>query len=337
MSTIQFWAADRGACGHYRCVLPGAALEAEGHTVRVDTILDAQALCTTDVVVGQRICLDPASHTWQTMARATNRGLLVFEMDDDFWSLPRERHNPAALEWTPRRIANVESNLAVADVVTCSTWQLAELAREHTTAPIHVVPNAIPDSLIGSALEPRPRPRHLGWSGSSTHDGDWLEDDAARAVLFWIGRHKPWSLEIIGRMPEPIHAAAVHTPGGFVVSTREGTRDVDAYYAMVRKAFDVGLAPLARTAFNRSKSDLRLLELAAMGIPWIATDFGPYATEGEATGGWWVRNHTEWRDALTGMAEEYSSRKRLAQRGQEWARTRTVSAVLPKWKAALGL
>jgi glycosyltransferase involved in cell wall biosynthesis len=40
--------------------------------------------------------------------------------------------------------------------------------------------------------------------------------------------------------------------------------------------FDVAIAPLADTAFNRLKSDIKLLEYTAMGLPAVVSAIGPY-------------------------------------------------------------
>jgi glycosyltransferase involved in cell wall biosynthesis len=40
--------------------------------------------------------------------------------------------------------------------------------------------------------------------------------------------------------------------------------------------FDVGLAPLIDTEFNRLKSDIKILEYTALGLPAIASAVGPY-------------------------------------------------------------
>ena len=335
MSHVQFWAADRGACGHYRCVLPGGALRDQGHTVRVDLLLDRYSLCETDVIVGQRVHEDGPSTTWRDLAKQTDRGLLVYELDDDVWSLPREVHNPASRVWTQAKLRNVEANLACADAVTVSTAVLAEVVSEHTSAPVHVVPNAVPDALLETALPLRVAPHVLGWSGSDTHNGDWLEDRANRAVVRWLGRTRGWELITIGRPPEPLTQAT--KDNAIWWTPQEGTRDVDEYYAKVRTQFDIGLAPLARTTFNRSKSDLRLLELAAVGIPWLATDFGPYATGAGAHGGLRARSFPEWADKLTVLSENDTIRQAASEMGRKWARTRTVSAILPQWQKALGL
>jgi hypothetical protein len=337
VSNILYWLADRTACGHYRCLLPGAALEAEGHTVVADEVLVLERYDECDVLVGQRVAKPGPSAAWQAFAREEGRDQrLVYELDDDVFALCDEPSNPNSSVW-PRLVGNVAANLACADVVTVSTETLAEVVSAYTSATVHIVPNAIPQSLLDSALEPRTRPGTLGWSGSATHEGDWSADGTARAVAQWLNAHSiGWRLATIGSPP----AALEHAISGYQRAfwwQEDGTPDIEKYYSLLRTTFDVGLAPLAHTAFNRSKSDLRLLELAALGIPWLAGDFGPYARTSEARGGLRARTRRDWWTQLSWLATESHDRERLRTEGRQWAAARTVDKVLPLWEKALGL
>lgn len=336
MSRILFWSADTGACGHYRCTLPAAGLRGLGHEVDVAMRINAATLRTTDVWVGQRVCRPEASALWQTVARDRHRPRMVFELDDDVWALRHERHNPAAAEWGPL-VDNVARNLAVADAVTVSTAELAEVVSAHTSAPVHVVPNAVPDDIVGPqpAADRAPGyPVHsIGWQGSATHNGDWIE--AARPVARWVAR-RGVELRILGPVPAPLlkqlHAAqAGYSAVGWI------NGDWPRYYAAVRSAMSLGIAPLAVSTFNRSKSDLRLLEYAALGIPWVASDYGPYARDAEARGGWRVQAPHEWGHVLSLAAVDPAARASVVRDGLRWARTRTVSAAAPRWAEALGI
>ena len=55
--------------------------------------------------------------------------------------------------------------------------------------------------------------------------------------------------------------------------------------------FDIGVAPLAYNVFNRSKSDIKVLEYASLGIPAVASDVRPVR-----------RQHRARRDRLPGQA-----------------------------------
>lgn len=350
MSNVLYWLADRTACGHYRCLLPGSALGVQGHTVVADEVLKIERYDECDVLVGQRVAKPGPSAAWQAFAREEGRSArMVYELDDDVFALADEPSNPNSWVW-PKLLGNVARNLACADVVTVSTDVLAEVVSAHTSAPVHVVPNAIPESLILSALTPRVQPGTLGWSGSATHEGDWAAENNARMVAQWLNANTVrWRLATIGSEPRALRQAMDGFRGAFWWP-QEGTRDISAYYAMLRTTFDIGLAPLARTAFNRSKSDLRLLELAALGIPWVATDFGPYASRQEfgqrladpmvPRGGMFIERPRDWWQHLTLLIQRSDSddtRALLRLEGQAWARTRTIDKVLPLWEKAFGL
>jgi hypothetical protein len=186
------------------------------------------------------------------------------------------------------------------------------------------------------------KPHTIGWSGSPTHDGDWAYNGHARSVARWLRKRGPvsgWSLSTIGHPPLPLEQAMNGIRPWEVIP---GQRDIEVYYSLLRMNFDVGLAPLAPTRFNASKSDLRLLELAALGIPWVASDVGPYAdgVDGlgcEDRGGVTVGRSREWWTHLDGVTGSADYRAGLRRAGQEWARTRTVDRVLPLWESAFGL
>jgi glycosyltransferase involved in cell wall biosynthesis len=65
---------------------------------------------------------------------------------------------------------------------------------------------------------------------------------------------------------------------------------------------DVALAPLAANRFNECKSNLRLLEYGALGVPVVATDIVPYRCGLPVT---LVRNRpVAWIDAVRALAFE---------------------------------
>lgn len=340
MKRIQFWASDTGACGRYRCELPGTALAQLGHTVWVDRQLNLHTLCDTDIVVGQRVCAPGPSKLWQQLAALPNRPRMVYELDDDVWALQFERHNPAAGQWAPR-LADVARNLALADAVTVSTAPLAEVVSAFTSAPVHVVPNAVPDELLdGHPAVPCPpgHPNPVGWGGSPTHDGDWEYDNVARTVVRWADRTAHDLLFLGTRVPDPVSRALVNLSAHSRMRADhlKWTRDWSEYYQRVSR-FWIGVAPLAPTVFNRSKSDLKVLEYAALGVPWVASDTGPYAVGTEARGGHRAHGPRAWADALTQLHSQPDLWDHLVGAGMRWARTRTVSAVLPLWRQALDL
>ena len=49
--------------------------------------------------------------------------------------------------------------------------------------------------------------------------------------------------------------------------------------------FDLALAPIADVSFNRVRSNIKVKEYAAGGVPWLASPIGPYKGLGEEQGG----------------------------------------------------
>jgi processive 1,2-diacylglycerol beta-glucosyltransferase len=76
----------------------------------------------------------------------------------------------------------------------------------------------------------------------------------------------------------------------------------------------IAVAPLQDASFNRHKSDLKYLEYAALGLPGIYSDLGPYrdSVRHEVTG-LLTENTTEaWCAAILRLASDPDLRDRIA-------------------------
>ncbi len=110
----------------------------------------------------------------------------------------------------------------------------------------------------------------LGWSGSlcNLEDLKWVMP-AVRAAM---ARHPQLGFSVSA--PDTILPALSPLFAGLPASrvrqipASDGARFLDG--------LDLGLCPLLPTDFNRCRSDVKLLELAARGIPALCSDVGPY-------------------------------------------------------------
>lgn len=272
MGTVHFWTAENhDGCSYYRAEVPATALRDAGHTATVGMALPPEAMRGGCTVVAQRLHMPGPAVLWRQIGDAGVRR--VYELDDDLWHLPAE--HPSA-EWYARR--DVRSMLdicaAMADAVTVSTEPLAAVTREHTDAPVTVIPNCLPGWVIpyGDA-----RSRHnqvleravpskytytVGWAGSMTRSADW-SPAMVRAVNRWHQRNLDALVRVYGGKSWGIDAIVVP----WIDGTENYLRTVD---------LDVMVIPLAYNMFNQSKSHIKALECMALGIVPVCTDGAPY-------------------------------------------------------------
>lgn len=322
MPRIFAWAADTSACGWYRIELPLAEYNRRGGDAEWDTVMPDWVPQEADVIIGQRVALPLASEIWQALCR---RGLqhMVLELDDDLWNI-HPSNVKAARVFTPELLGNLQCNIEVSDVVTVTTDVLAERVSRWNSNVV-VVPNRIPAWLL-EHQRPKCDEFTIGWAGSPSHEIDW--DDAGPQVGRFMKRNPKVRAHVMG--------ASFRSMLSWDRSRVHLDRWIDTlpdYYRALD--FDVALAPLTAHVFNRGKSDLRLVEMAALGIPVVASDFGPYADQSlHGARGFLVKADHEWTAHLRTLADDPDLCAVMAQNGREWAAERTVEGNLGDWLTA---
>jgi glycosyltransferase involved in cell wall biosynthesis len=309
-------------CGQYRIGLPMWALGAAGHETLAFLNLNVALPADLDVLVGQRICSPEMSQAWQALAREPGRRYsLVFELDDDVWNL--HPSNRSAIEhFTPDAIKLMEANIAAADTVTVTTNQLAEVVSRFNPA-VHVLPNCV-DAALLTHQRPRPAKVTIGWAGGSSHRIDF--ESVRDELKAFLRRNPEIDMHFIG-----------HNYGDLVgrPDTRHTGWSENLVDYLSKIDFDIGIAPLAYHAFNKSKSDLKVLEYAALGIPVVATDFGPYSDSVQhGVTGFLVKRPHEWARYLRDLVNDEAMRTELGANARRWAATRTIQANVWRWETA---
>jgi glycosyltransferase involved in cell wall biosynthesis len=100
--------------------------------------------------------------------------------------------------------------------------------------------------------------------------------------------------------------------------------------------FDIGVVPLRPSRFNDAKSDLALVELAALGIPAIVSNTGPYgrAAADGAPCRLSTMSHGDWTLHLRDLVEDEEARVQLGKQAREWAAGRTIEGNAHRWEEA---
>ncbi|MEM2073841.1 MAG: hypothetical protein QXO33_04765 [Nitrososphaeria archaeon] len=89
----------------------------------------------------------------------------------------------------------------------------------------------------------------------------------------------------------------------------------DYYIKFSYLNFDIGLAPLQDTIFNRCKSALKFYEYSIFGIPTAASNVIPYSLECN----YLIDNTYEsWFEKLGALISDEKLRKRVAEEAREW-------------------
>lgn len=293
-----------------------------------------------DVIVAQRTCMPGPTMLWQRLARE-GKAKLVLELDDDLWNV--EPHNRSAydlyvngnvrdhmgrlIEADAPIGQNLIDNIRVADVVTVSTEPLADLVSQWNPNVV-VLPNCIPSWLLDQPLpDDRPDRLTLGWGGSPSHTRDFGEiARPLRRVLQRFGDAIEWHCvgpdytdRVASRRGKTRHT-------GWFDGVEDYLRSVD---------FHVGMTPLRPSVFNDSKSDLKLTELAALGIPAIVSNTGPYKRAYEAGAPCRaVDDSREFESALIELVQSPSQRRELGKLARDWAAARVIDTNVHLWEEA---
>lgn len=319
---IMGWQADTTGCGHYRVSLPLAEYVRRGGDARWSETMTAEDIMESDIIIGQRVCLDGPTMLWQAMCAKGDK-LMVLEIDDDLFRI--DHTNRAAYKfYTPQLLENLAANLRASHVVTVTTPQLAEVMKEYNPN-VHVVPNRIPAWLL-SHERPVADRLTIGWGGGGSHEMDWA--DAAPQVGRFLWRNEDTQAHVIGGMYESQRNWPLAR-----VTISPWFPSVTGYYKAVN--FDIGLAPLRPHLFNQSKSPVKTLEYAALGIPAIASDAGPYSTFVQhGSTGFLVKQDHQWTTYLKELAGDTELRHVMATNARELAAKHTVESNLTSWLAA---
>jgi glycosyltransferase involved in cell wall biosynthesis len=313
----------------YRAMQPAQALARAGHAVHVrateEQRLTFAELRAFDVVFVYRWS-ERATQALVQRLRQAGVGI-VWDNDDDLTAYPSqvvESRVKGALR-SQKMAAQVQAMLALADVVTTTSATLAGSFRARGAADVRIVENFVASEFADCAARERARGSRLvvGWVAAGEHLHDVNELGLRETLRALLDAHEQLELHSVGidlGLDRDRYRALGYVP----------FRELPALVA----GFDVGIAPLADEPFNRARSNVKLKEYAALGVPWLASPIGPYAGMGEREGGRLVADDG-WREALERLVERPRERRRLAKRARRWARTQTLARNGERWVEAV--
>src|SRR5215470_4110749 len=300
-------------CSKWRSEIPTKYLRRRGHLVNIAD--DGTAPECPDVVVFSR---QYGSDVLRLYHWAKNRGIRVVYDTDDALDLI-DPWNPA-FAFCRNHQSEAEYMAAHADAVTTTTSELATNLRKLNPNVI-VIPNSVdPEEWL---VHPRQRDGRacIGWLGGSSH---FLDLAIAADALCELAKKTPIKFIIYGltTMPsvEAMYRKSLEVNGDrfrnsqigkavkvFLRKTEKLSYEFQPFvpsseYAetLCRLRFDIGIAPLAETAFNRNKSCIKYYEYAMSGAVTIASDVLPYSAEVPFL---CENTRTAWKDRIADLLQ----------------------------------
>jgi hypothetical protein len=274
----------------------------------------------TDVVVFQRMTHRVVVGVMKWCA--ANGIATVIDVDDDLSSI--HPSNPAAKAMNLRYLKGGKQDRHL-DKDKTHSWQYLEEASKYVTMmqvstpalldvygkhrPARVVANYLADLYFDPSLQ-HVDSEVIGWPASlHSHPNDPQVMGGAMRYLMAEGADF-----VVTAEPQAVERAFGLTyPARYL-----GSAELEDWPAMISQ-LGVGIVPLANSKFNRSKSWLKGLELAAVGVPWVASPRQEYRTLHAKGCGMLAASPKEWLTSLRALRDSYALRDELSDAGQKVA------------------
>jgi len=309
----------------YRAVLPAEALRKKGHDVRLVrhddmTRVPMEHFADREVVhVFRRHDKVAAKFVDQLRARGIG---VVYDNDDDLRLAPEEseffkKHRATGIH---RLFREQVAMMRRAHLITTTTPTIADRWAKEVDRPIEVVPNFLGDQHFVKT------PRNsegivVGWVAGKEHIADARRLQISH-VLQRVMEKRP-EVRVVTMGTRLDLDASRYTFHEHIPLHRLGEH--------VRK-FDVGIAPLADIPMSYARSDIKVKEYSAAGVPWLASDRGPYAGLHPKNGGLLVEDDA-WEAALLEMVSSKWKRAQLRRCAERWARSQRIDKHVDRWAA----
>ena len=337
---VYVYPADIYGCGHYRMIMPYEQVKKQfacdmdveiiypserinlSAKIQGDTVIDVEIPDDADVVVMQRVTHD---YLAQAIPIIRKKGVaVVIDMDDDLTRINPK--NPAYWHFhpanpTPHNWVNAQRACSDATWVTVTTPALAErYGHEGRTS---ILKNYVPAWYLDVQHHDSTLVGYAGSLHSHPDDVPLIANAANRLQQmgqeFHIVSSHDGMMSALNLIRPPIGPGALD----------------QARWPFELSKIGIGLAPLADTEFNRAKSWLKMLEMAAVGVPCIGSPRADYSLLHNMGVGLLVEKQKDWIRKIQLLQREDAMRLDLAAQGREAVSRLTYEKKAYEWAGTI--
>lgn len=319
---------DDGGCGYFRCKQPATFLQRSG-------LIDAESifrnpshadLLSADLVVMQEMGSVEASN----MAKFMRENNIPYVTEFDDFVLHVSPHNQAGyMAWNPSTLylhrALEMTKQGVGIIV--STPALAREMFAYSNL-VYVVPNYLnKDKWDIPAVRRTDGKIRIGWCGGNAHADDLfmiskvldkiVKEYKGKVIFETMGMTRQ---ELAGVFPLEIHNEVCPSCGFEGELHHYPGESLEDYpIVLASKGWDIAVAPVIDNSFGNCKSDIKIKEYSAIGLPIVASPVKPYV--GAAEDGAQISFATtfeEWYKALKDLIENVEKRQEMGRINKEW-------------------
>ena len=262
-----------------------------------------------DIIVIQRV--NP--YSTQILKRAKRLGIkIIYETDDNFIEL---NPNHPSYDYILGNKDNIQKVVVSADLITVSTPELANKFKQFGFNNIEIVKNYHTSNI--SSLKPFKQRENIkiGYFGTITHSDDLkIMHNVILNVKNYF-KDIDVEFEVVGITFDKEDWYSYRQLPYYPMSAPTFTK-----WTQNELNWDIGVAPLSDSDFNKSKSELKYIEYTALGIPTVASDSPSYKeaiTDG--VDGFLASNEEEWINKIIKLVDNpglrhdmvYNARKNI--------------------------
>lgn len=307
MPNVAFLPANIDGCALYRMFIPHLNIPNSRFVFKPGGV-GYERFAEAEVVVVQRQ-VSELNH--KAIMDLKNLGLkLIYDTDDNLWALQAANPHQKLFQQHQSGFAKCAMECHIITVTTKGLKSAVKTALPSYRGDILVVPNAMDFTLFQEAIARDDNRIIVGWAGSNTHAEDVR--DAWRVLPAIMDEFPHVEMEFVGMLPP--QSMLKYVPSRVRMRRFVPVGEFPSRFASW--AWDITLAPLTDNRFNRSKSNIKMLEAAALNIPILVSPVQPYdefcALHPDLR---WLMCSTElqWKNKLRELIQDSELRKAKAQ------------------------